>query len=182
MKISLKVFAAMLVLAVFSNTTMAQVTLSGNTAGAELVRVLTITNSTPLHFGVLGITSGTPGSVVMGTDGVRTSGAATTTIINTGTQRAVAVFSLTGTSGAVYTIGLPTTIDVAIGTGTGNFATTIGTLMVRVDATAEATAVGASGTLAAGVSTFLMSGTLAIGANQELGAYTGKYDVTVDYQ
>jgi hypothetical protein len=180
MKKSILIFAAILLMAGFTSHVMAQVTLN-NTAGAELVKVLTITNTTPLNFGVIGITSATAGTVVMNTAGLRTPGAATTTIINTGTPRTVAAFTLSGTTDAVYTITLPTSIAIAIGSGTGNSATTIGTLMVKVDAAIEATAAGATGTLALGASSFLMSGTLAIGAAQVLGVYTGTYDVTVDY-
>jgi hypothetical protein len=180
MKKSLIIFAAIVMMAGFTSRVMAQVTLTGNTAGATLVKVLTITNTTPLNFGVIGITSGTAGTVAMNTAGVRTPTNAT--IINTGTQKTVAKFDLTGTTDAVYTIGLPTTIDITTGIGTGNYATTIGTLVVNVDAAGEATAVGATGTLALGASSFLMSGTLAIKAAQELGVYAGTYNVTVDYQ
>jgi len=182
MKKSLIIIVAIIMIAGLTNRVMAQVTLTGNTAGAELVQVLTITNSTPLHFGVIGITSGTAGTVVMTTAGLRTPGAATTTIINTGTPSTVAQFDLTGTTDAVYTIGLPLTIDITTGIGTGNYATSIGSLVVNVDAAGEATAVGATGTLALGASSFLMSGTLTIKAAQELGVYAGTYDVTVDYQ
>jgi len=182
MKKTLFIFAAILLMAGISAPLMAQVTLSGNTAGAELVKVLTITNTTPLHFGVIGITSGTAGTVVMSTAVVRTPGAATTTIINTGTQRTVALFTISGTADDTYTIGLPSTIAVTTGVGTGNYATTISALRVKVDAAAEATAVGATGTLSgAGASSFLLGGTLNIGAAQELGVYAGTYNVTVDY-
>ncbi len=182
MKKTIIVFLAIVVMAGFSTSVKGQVTLTGNTAGATLVQVLTITNTTPLNFGVIGITSGTAGTVVMSTAGVRTPGAATTTIINTGTQRTVALFSLTGTASATYSITLPSTIAVTTGIGTGNFATTIGTLMVSVDgAAAEGTPYSGTHTLTAGVSTFLMGGTLAIGAAQELGVYAGTYSVTVDY-
>lgn len=182
MKKSIMMFVAIVMMAGFSTQLKAQVTLTGNTAGAELVKVLTITNITPLNFGVIGITSGAAGTVVMSTAGVRTPGAPTTTIISTGTPSTVAQFNLTGTTNAVYTISLPATIAITTGIGTGNFATTIGTLMVNVDGAGEVTAVGATGTLTLGASTFLMSGTLAIGAAQELGVYAGTYDVTVDYQ
>ena len=74
------------------------------------------------------------------------------------------------------------TIDITTGVGTGNFATTIGTLMVKVDNAAERAASGATGTLTLGASHFLMSGTLVIKAAQELGVYAGTYDVAVDYQ
>ena len=183
MKTLLKLFVAIVIMAGLTTTAKAQVTLTGNTAGAELVKVLTITNTTPLYFGRIGITSGTVGTVVMSTAGVRTPGAATTRIINTGTARTVALFSLTGTSGAVYTVNLPPSIAVTTGVGTGNYATTINALTVNVDAAGEV-AYGSIGTctLTAGVSTFLMAGTLNIKAAQELGVYAGTYDVTVDYQ
>jgi hypothetical protein len=169
-------------MAIFSINVMAQVTLTGNTAGAELVKVLTITNTTPLHFGVIGITAGTAGTVVMNTAGVRTPGAGTTTIINTGTQKTVALFSLTGTASAGYSIGLPSSISVTTATGAGVKTMAIDALMVKVDAASEATAVGATGTLSSsGLSSFLLAGTLNIVATQQIGVYTGTYDVTVDY-
>lgn len=182
MKKSLILIAAIVMMAGLTTKVMAQVTLSGNTAGATLVKVLTITNTTPLNFGVIGITTGTAGTVVMNTAGLRTPGAATTRIINTGVQRTVAKFDLTGTAAAVYTIGLPLTIPVTTALGAGDKTMDIDALKVSVDGAAEATAVGATGTLALGASSFLMSGTLNISATQELGVYAGTYDVTVDYQ
>jgi hypothetical protein len=58
----------------------------------------------------------------------------------------------------------------------------IDALMVKVDGAGEATAVGATGTLTLGASTFLLGGRLNISATQEIGVYAGTYDVTVDYQ
>jgi hypothetical protein len=161
---------------------MAQVTLAGNSAGATLVEVLTIANTVPLNFGVIGITAGTAGTVTMNTAGLRTPGAVTTTIIATGTPSTVAQFDLTGTTDAVYTIGLPLTITVATGAGAGDLDMVIDNLMVDVDAAGEATAVGATGTLTGGASTFLLGGRLNISTTQEIGVYAGTYDVTVDYQ
>jgi len=181
MKKILIIFSVICMMAVFTTKVMAQVTLAGNTAGAELVRVLTITNTTPLHFGVIGITAGTAGTVVMSTAGVRTPDAGTTTIINTGTQKTVAQFSLTGTAGAVYSIGLPSTITVTTATGAGIKTMTIDALKVKVDAASEATAVLATGTLSGGLSSFLIGGTLNIVATQQVGIYAGTYNVTVDY-
>jgi len=182
MKKTILVFAAIVMIVGFTTKTMAQVTLTGNTAGATLVKVLTITNVTPLNFGVIGITSGTAGTVVMGTDGTRTPGASTTTIVNTGTQKTVAEFDLTGTTDAVYTISIPSPIVVSTAGGGANKTMNINTLKVKVDAAAEADASGATGTLTSGASVFLLSGKLNIGSAQVLGVYAGTYDVTVDYQ
>ena len=170
MKKKLILLVAISMMAIFSIKVMAQVTLSGNTAGAELVKVLTIANTTPLHFGVIGITAGTDGTVVMSTAGVRTPNAGTTTIINTGTQKTVALFSLTGTASAAYSIGLPSSITVATATGSGDLNMDIDALKVKVDAASEATAVGATGTLSAGgLSSFLIAGTLNISTTQQNG-------------
>ena len=176
-------FAAIIVMAGLTTTVMAQVTLTGNTAGATLVQVLTITNTTPLNFGVIGITAGTAGTVVMGTNGVRTPGAGTTTIINTGTQRTVALFSLTGTPEDTYSIGLPSTIGVTT-TGAGDLTMDIDAIMISVDgASEEGTPYGGTHTLAAGtgLSSFLLAGTLNISTTQQIGVYAGTYNVTVDY-
>jgi hypothetical protein len=182
MKKSIILFAAIFMMAGFTNRVMAQVILTGNTAGATLVKVLTIANTVPLNFGVIGITAGTAGTVTMSTAGLRTPGAVTTTIIATGTPSTVAQFDLTGTTDAVYTIDLPLTIAVATGSGAGDLTMDIDALMVKVDAAAEATAVGATGTLALGASTFLLGGRLNISTTQQIGVYAGTYDVTVDYQ
>jgi hypothetical protein len=155
------------------------------TAGAELVQVLTITNSTPLYFGRIGITAGTAGTVIMGTDGLRTPGAGTTIIINTGiTPRTVAKFDLTGTTGVVYTISIPSPIVVTTTSGTGIQTMDIDALKINVDGAGEvdAAGVGAKGTFVSGASSFLMSGTLNIAATQATGIYAGTYHVTVDFQ
>ncbi len=182
MKKSITLFAAIIMIAGLTTTVMADVPLTGNTAGATLVKVLTITNSTPMNFGAIGITAGTAGTVVMTTAGLRTADASATRIINTGTPKTVAQFNLTGTTDAIYTITLPTTIAVTTGTGSGILTMNIDALMVKVDGAAEATAVGATGTLALGASSFLLGGTLNIAATQQIGVYAGTYDVTVDYQ
>jgi Mat/Ecp fimbriae major subunit len=182
MKRTIVLLTAIIMMAGFTGKVMAQVTLTGNTAGATLVEVLTIANTVPLNFGVIGITAGTAGTVTMNTAGLRTPDAGTTTIIATGTPSTVAQFDLTGTGNAVYTINLPLTIAVATGAGLGDLTMDIDNLMVNVDGAGEATAVGATGTLTLGASTFLLGGTLNISATQQIGVYAGTYDVTVDYQ
>lgn len=181
MKKFLMLFAAIMVVVGVMNRGLAQVTLTNNDAGAELVKVLTITNTTPLHFGVIGITAGTAGTVVMNTAGTRTPGASTTTIVNTGTQKTVARFDLTGTTGDTYSITLPSTIEVTT-TGGGDLSMDINTLKIAVDGAAEeGTPFSGTHTLTSGSSYFLLGGTLNISSTQQIGAYTGHYDVTVDY-
>lgn len=184
MKKLLLSFLAIVMIVGFSNKVEAQVALTGNTAGAELVKVLTIVNTTPLHFGTIGITSGTAGNVVMATDGTRTADAATTTLINTGTQRTVALFTLTGTASDNYTIALPSTINLI--TGDGVDATkqiAISTLTVDHGTGSVVYASSITGALdASGDATFLVGGTIPFLATQVIGVYAGTYDVTVDYE
>ena len=182
MKKFLMFFAVMAIMAGVTTRVVAQVTITSPTAGAELVKVLTIGQTTPLYFGKIGITAGTAGTVTMTTAGGRSTGALTTTLINTGTLKTVAAFHLTGTTDAVYTISITSPIVVSTSTGSGTKSMNIDALKVKVDAATEVAAAGATGTLALGVSNFLLSGTLNIATDQELGVYTGTYPVTVDYQ
>ncbi len=177
MKKILIIFSVICMMAVFTTKVMAQVTLTGNTAGAELVTALTITNTTPLHFGVLAI-SASAGSVTLSTAGVRTPTGCT--IVASGTQKTVAKFDLTGTSGATYSFTLPASITVTKVSSTETM--TIDNFVVKVDGAAQVV-YGSIGTctLTAGASSILVGGKLNIGATQALGVYAGTYTVVVDY-
>jgi len=177
MKKTLLVFAAIVMMTSFTTKIVAQVTLTGNTAGAELVTALTITNSTPLHFGVIAIPA-TAGSVTLSTAGLRT--ATGCTIVASGTQKTVAKFDLTGTAGATYSFTLPASITVTKVSSTETM--TINTFVVKVDGASEV-AYGSIGTctLTSGASSVLVGGKLNIGASQALGVYAGTYTVIVDY-
>ena len=159
---------------------MAQVTLTGNTAGATLVSALTITNTTPLNFGVIAIPA-TAGSVTMSTAGVRTPTGCT--IVATGTPKTVALFTVGGTASDNYTLTLPTSITVTE-TGAGVATMTIDNIVVKVDAAAEASytvPINTPTLSAGGASSFLMAGKLNIAASQLIGVYAGTYTVVVDY-
>jgi len=173
---------AIVMMASFSNKVMAQVTKTGNTAGGELVTALTITNTTPLNFGVIAIPA-TAGTVAMNTAGLRTPTGCT--IVATGTPKTVALFTVGGTASDNYTLTLPTTITVSnLTTGTGERDMTIDNIVVKVDAAAEAAytvPINTPQLSALGASTFLVGGTLNIKALQTLGVYAGTYEVVVDY-
>lgn len=173
-----------MILVGYGSTVTAQVRLSGNTAGAELVSAITITNTVPLNFGVISIPT-TEATVLMNTSGTRTPTGAT--IVQSGTQRTVAEFSLHGTPHDNYTLTLPTSISVFTDGGGGEGLInemTIDHLVVKVDASDEAAYTGPIHTPQlsdAGVSTILVAGTLNIKSLQTLGVYSGTYQVTVDY-
>lgn len=183
MKKSLFIYLTVIMVAGSAVKSTAQVALTNNEAGAELVKVLTIVNTTPLHFGVIGITAGTEGTVVMNTQGVRTPGATTTSIINTGTQRTVARFDITGTTDDTYSITFPSsTISLTTDVGAGDKSMIINAIRISVDgASEEAAPYSGIHTLSSGASYFLVGGTLNISSTQQIGIYAGTYDVSVDY-
>ena len=98
--------------------------------------------------------------------GVRTCGAGLTC---TGTVSS-ANFNITGTTGAIVTVTGDNSVTLANGTG--------GTM------TAALTRSASTLTLVAGAvnGTVQVSGTLSLAASQADGAYTGTFNVTVDYQ
>jgi hypothetical protein len=183
MKKFLMLFAAIMVVVGITNRGLAQdkVTLSGNTAGAELVVALTIANTTSLHFGVIAIPA-TAGAVTMNTAGSRTPTGTGVSTVASGTARRVAKFDLTGTVGDTYSFTLPSSITVSTGTGGANKEMTIDNFVVKVDGASEV-AYGSIGTctLSGGASTILVGGKLNINAAQTLGEYSGTYIVIVDY-
>lgn len=177
----LMLLTAIMIMAGITNRGLGQVTLAGNTAGAELVVALTIQNSTPLNFGVIAIPA-TAGYVTLSTAGLRTPSGTGVSIVASGTPKTVAKFDLTGTSGDTYSFTLPSSITVSTGTGGANKEMTINTFVVNVDAAGEV-AYGSIGTctLTSGASSILVGGKLNINASQSLGVYTGTYQVVVDY-
>jgi len=179
MKIAIRLSLAVLMMAGLASTAKAQVTLTGNNAGAELVTALTITNTTPLNFGVIAI-SATAGAVTLSTAGVRTPTGVGVSTVASGTPRTVALFTMGGTSGDTYSFTLPASITVTKVTGTETMI--IDNLVVKVDAASEVpyASIGIC-TLTGGASVILVGGKLNINASQELGVYAGTYDVTVDY-
>jgi hypothetical protein len=184
MKTSIKLFLAILVIAGFTGKAMAQVILTGNTAGAELVTALTIENTTPLNFGVIAIPA-TAGTVAMSTTGFRAPTGATK--VESGTPSTVALFTVGGTASDNYSLTLPTSINVITDGGGGEGLIkemTINSILVKVDAADEAAYTATINTPALseeGASTFLVAGTLNIKALQALGVYAGTYTVVVDY-
>ena len=135
------------------------------TARARILKQITVTNTSDLDFGT--IVAGTAASTVaVSAAGVRTCGAGLTC---TGTVSS-ANFNITGTTGAIVTVTGDNSVTLANGTG--------GTM------TAALTRSASTLTLVAGAvnGTVQVSGTLSLAASQADGAYTGTFNVTVDYQ
>lgn len=179
MKKSLFTFAVALLIAGFTSNTFAQsgATVTGTTAGAKLVKPMTLTQTSPLHFGVINVLTGVPGTVVLPSNStIRsfTGGVAASTVAPVATN---AAYSVTGTKNVTYALTLPATITVTETLGSETM--TISALTARFSG-AGADAV--TSTLSAtGTDNFTVGGTLTVGLDQSTGIYAGTFNVSVDY-
>lgn len=175
MKKFLFLFVTFIILGSLSSQVMAQATES-TAASAVIITPITITETAPLHFGVMSVLSGTAGTCILSTTGVRTATAG----VNLSAQAPLATnaaYTVGGAINTTYAITLPVTSVVTNGTPAEDM--TISTWLARSDA---AGADGPAGTLSAtGADTFTVGATLTVAAAQPPGTYTGTFDVTVAY-
>lgn len=150
---------------------MAAVLLSGQaqaansvSAGAtvEIAAPIAITQDTALAFGNIG-PSATAGTVTIS---LASAKSVTGGVTDLGGTSAAGAFTVTGASGATYSVTVPASVTL---TGAGD------------DMSASLTNDG-GGTLTGGTDTFNVGGTLSVGANQAAGSYSGTYTVSVNYQ
>ena len=136
-------------------------------ANARIVAPIAIAKTVDLNFGDV-VPGGTVGTVIVDAAGARTSAGGASLGSSTGV--AAAAFNVTGASNATYAITLPAgTITVTGPTST----MTVGTFTSSPSLT---------GTIsAAGTQALTVGGTLNVGVNQAVGAYTGTFSVTVTY-
>lgn len=135
------------------------------TAKARILRQITVTNTSDLDFGTV-VVGATASTVAVSAAGARTCGASLTC---TGTTTS-ANFDISGSNNAVVTIGGDNSVTLANGTG--------GTMTAALSRSASTLTLANS---AIGGS-FQVFGTLSVGASQADGAYTGTFNVNVDYQ
>lgn len=165
---NVKYIAAAALLALVASPAAHAVTADG-TGTANIVAPLAIANTAGLRFGDIAPDVNNSGTVEIETDDDKVC-AANLTCFNTSPTGAAA-FDVTGADGVSYDITVPANVTLAgAGTAAGQNMT--------------ATLVGskASGTLASGADSFTVGGTLTVGANQTVGAYSGTFTVTVEYQ
>ena len=137
-------------------------------APASWALVMTIQNSQELSFG--SFVAGSGGAVTISTSGAR-SASGGVLLIPSGAG-AAAAFTVTGDANATYTIQLPGNDFVKL-SGSG------GDMFINEFTSSP---FGAAGQLSAGGSQSLaVGGTLNVASGQPPGAYTGSFNVTVDY-
>lgn len=163
MKTIIKALMVAGVAAIAMGGTAAYAATASATAKAKILKQVTVTKSSDLEFGTV-VTSTGPATVLISTAGTRTCGAG---LVCSGTT-AAAAFGIGGTTGQTVTISAPATVNLTSGA-----ASMTATLL------ASAATRTLSGTAA---DQFSVGGSLAVGANQADGDYTGSFNVTVDYQ
>ncbi len=138
---------------------------TGNATATVIAPITIAAAATDLAFGNVVPDTGATGTVLVTPAGARTcSGNLTCTGTTTGADFAVA-----GESGATYAITLPGSATV---TAPGPETMTVDTFTSTPSGT---------GTLTGGNETLFVGATLQVGTGQAVGAYTGTYTVTVDY-
>lgn len=132
-------------------------------ATATILSPITVTKTADLAFGKI-IAAASADTVTISAAGALTCGSALTC---SGTTSAAA-FNVAGSAGEVVTLSSDANVTLSDGashTMTSTLSTSASTL-----------------TLAGGAGSFTVGGVLSVGANQFAGAYTGNFNVTVNYQ
>lgn len=136
------------------------------TAKAKILRQITLTNTSDLEFATV-ISGATASTVAVSTAGAVTCGASLTC---TGTTTA-ANFNVQGTNNAVVLVGGDASVTLNGSLG--------GTMTASLAYSATSLTLANSGPTGG---SFQVGGTLAVGANQLSGDYTGTFNVTANYQ
>ncbi len=132
-------------------------------ARAKILRQVTITNTSDLQFGTI-VTGTAASTVLISSAGTRTCG---TGLVCSGAATA-ASFNVTGTTGQVVAVAVPTTVTLT---------STAGDTMSALLAASASTV-----TMVSNAGSFSVGGTLNVGANQADGDYEGTFTATADYQ
>jgi len=174
-------FVAVVMMAGFSTTAMAQTfaTVSATPAGAKLIVPMTLSQTSPLHFGTINLLDGkTAGTVLLPSNSlvrVPSAGVALSIVAPYATN---AAYNVTGTMNATYALTLPATVVVTETVG-ATAVMTISALTARFNGAAADAVV--STLSATGTDNFTVGGTLTVTAAQIGGIYAGTFPVTVDY-
>lgn len=173
---SLKIaLASALVLGAGALTGNASAANASATATATVVTPIAIAKATDMVFGSF-YPSAVAGTVDVDTNGTRSVTGGVTAAAS-GATPAAAKFDVTGQGSATYTIAYAAGVTLT-GPGTAMALTQISDLT----GAGGAATLAATGTLSAGgAQSIYIGGSLAVGANQVAGAYTGNITATVAY-
>ena len=183
MKKTTIIIAAIIMMAGFTTKSMAQGVTTGNiTAGAVIYTPIAITHTdgSGLYFGTLSV-GASGGNCVLSTANVRT----TTGDVNLGmtTESTVsnANFNVAGEGGQTYLVTFPTSITITAQGSSGGAPMTVDTWTVKCASAASDGFIGTIAALAPHNDTFKVGATLHVNANQASDAYSGTFNVTINY-
>jgi hypothetical protein len=153
---------------------------AATTAGARLIKPMTIISAGNLYFGTISVITG--GTVTLNpNDAVRTFIGGTE---NGGVGAAATTpsYAVTGTKNATYAVSLPGDSDVIV-TETGDGATTATMKIVNFKASfGDSDTKAVQSTLSSeGLDNFKVGATLEVEDGQETGIYAGTFNVSVNY-
>ncbi len=138
------------------------------TASATVVTPISITKTVDMSFGNVAVKSDAGGTVVLdANDGTTVTGDVTLPV--TAGTISSAAFTINGETAYTYAITLPTTVSI----------TDVGVETMALSSFVSLPS--GTGTLTAGTENLKVGATLTVGAAQVSGAYTGNFDVTVNY-
>jgi hypothetical protein len=166
MKKVIVIFAAIVMIAGFSSSVFAQNT----TAGAEVVKAISIVKNVDLHFGTMA-SPAAQGTVTVEPNITSSRSASGVTLLTQDPPATAAKYTVTGTGAYTYAVTLPSS-DITV-TNPTNQTMIVNTCLTNLPQNV--------GTLSSGTSSFYVGATLTVGANQVGGAYSGQFNVTVVY-
>lgn len=163
--------ASALVLGVAGHGINSQAATTSNDATATVVAPIAIAAGTTLRFGSFSTSAAAQTVTINATSGARTSSGVALVTSTVGR----ATFNVTGEGTLTYAITLPTNGTVNITTDDGGSASEI---LAVSNFTSDPSGTGA---LTAGAQTLGVGATITTAASQVAGAYTGSFNVSVDY-
>lgn len=157
----------LLIMAGFAAGAFAQATANSLTS-ATVVTPISITKTVDLSFGNVAVISTAGGTVVLSTSDGRTTTGDVTLPATTGTVSSAA-FTVNGEAAYTYAITLPASATIAeVGLAT-------------MELSSFTSLPSGTGTLTGGTEALKVGATLTVVAGQVNAAYTGNFDVTVNY-
>jgi len=171
-----KIFGLAILAMGFSAQSFAQASTSGE-AYATIIAPITISKSASLNFGYIAAGSTLPTDVTVYTSGAREITNGGDAVLSTGGVVSAAQFTVSGTDGYQYTVGLPANGAVTLTDGASNSMDVkdFNFLAVNNGATSG------TGLLEGGSDVLKVGATLVVAQNQPVGQYSGSFNVVVNY-
>ena len=175
MKKSAIIFAAIVMMVVFTTSLKAQTNTENTTAGAKIVSALTILETQALHFGTMAIPT-SASTVLLTPANVRSVASGTISLLAQAPVATNAAYTVAGMPDATYAIALPNNTAVTITSGANHMHVT--DFVANTTSTNSSTSGLLSGGGADGIA---VGATLNLDNVQPAGVYSGTFDITVNY-